>query len=139
VAAPAVDPDVIAAGAQQSTTMLGDTNITASNISTPIEAGAADNNTDMVPALTAPLADVTKWDSTGLGCTSLPAGVAAGKILIVQRGTCNFTVKVQNAQTAGAAALIVYNQSAPTDGYGPNALLYMALDSAVSPAARDLP
>jgi subtilisin family serine protease len=135
VAAPGVDPDVIAAGAQQSTTLLGDTNITASNISTPIEAGAADNNTDMVPALTAPLADVTKWDSTGLGCTSLPAGVAAGKILIVQRGTCNFTVKVQNAQTAGAAALIVYNQSAPTDGYGPNALLYMALDSAVSPAA----
>jgi subtilisin family serine protease len=139
VAAPAVDPDVIAAGAQQSTTLLGDTNITASNITTPIEAGAADNNTDIVPALTAPLADVTKWDSTGLGCTNgsawPQAGVAAGKILIVQRGTCNFTVKVQNAQTAGAAALIVYNESAPTDGYGPNALLYMALDSAVSPSA----
>ena len=146
VAAPGVDPDVIAAGAQQTSTLLGDTNITASNITTPIEAAAADNNTDMIPALTAPLADVTKWDSTGLGCSNgtvwPQTGVAAGKILIVQRSPlngCSFLQKVQNAQTAGAAALIVYNSAVPWDGSDPNSLDTMALESTNPTVANAAP
>ncbi|MGO9507034.1 MAG: S8 family serine peptidase, partial [Mycobacterium sp.] len=137
VNAPAVDPGVIAVGAQQSPTLLGDTSVSASNIATPIDALPADNNTDLIPALTAPLANVTKWDSTGLGCTNGGAwpqsGVAAGKILVVQRGTCTFDQKVDNAVTAGAKALIVYNESAPTDGSDPNSLVYMELDSDATP------
>ncbi|WP_292010717.1 T9SS-dependent M36 family metallopeptidase, partial [Chryseobacterium sp.] len=48
------------------------------------------------------------------GCTALPAGSLTGKIGLVERGTCNFTVKVKNAQNAGAIAAIIYN--APTSG-----------------------
>lgn len=40
------------------------------------------------------------------------AAALAGKIALVQRGTCAFTIKVKNAQLAGATGVIVYNNSA---------------------------
>jgi extracellular elastinolytic metalloproteinase len=46
------------------------------------------------------------------GCTALPAGSLTGKIGLIERGTCDFVVKVKNAQNAGATAAIIYN--APT-------------------------
>jgi hypothetical protein len=41
------------------------------------------------------------------GCEGLPAGSLTGDIALVDRGFCNFTVKAKNAQTAGAVAIIV--------------------------------
>lgn len=38
-----------------------------------------------------------------------PVASLAGKIALIQRGTCNFAVKVKNAQNAGAIGVIVYN------------------------------
>jgi Zn-dependent M28 family amino/carboxypeptidase len=38
------------------------------------------------------------------------AGFPAGAIALVQRGGCSFALKVANAQTAGAAAVILFNQ-----------------------------
>lgn len=38
------------------------------------------------------------------------AAFTAGNIALLQRGTCNFLVKVQNAEEAGAAGAIVFNQ-----------------------------
>ncbi len=38
------------------------------------------------------------------------AGFVAGRIALVQRGGCSFALKVANAQTAGAAAIILFNQ-----------------------------
>ncbi|MCW3161154.1 T9SS-dependent M36 family metallopeptidase [Chryseobacterium oryctis] len=46
------------------------------------------------------------------GCTAIPVGTLAGKIGLIERGTCNFTVKVKNAQDAGATAVIIYNNTA---------------------------
>jgi len=47
---------------------------------------------------------------TQLGCTPFPANSgAAGKIVLMNRGTCTFTTKVFNAQAAGAVAAIVAN------------------------------
>ena len=34
----------------------------------------------------------------------------AGRIAIIQRGTCTFAVKVQNAQMAGAVAVVIFNE-----------------------------
>ena len=36
-------------------------------------------------------------------------GEVVGKIAVVDRGSCNFTVKVKNAQNAGAIAVVVIN------------------------------
>jgi len=50
--------------------------------------------------------------STTDGCTvfTRPADVA-GKIALVDRGTCSFIVKVKNAQNAGAIAVIIANNT----------------------------
>ncbi|KQT26296.1 metalloprotease [Chryseobacterium sp. Leaf405] len=44
-------------------------------------------------------------------CTALPAGSLNNMIGLVERGTCSFTVKVKNAQLAGAKAVIIYNNA----------------------------
>jgi PA domain len=38
------------------------------------------------------------------------AGFVPGRIALVQPGGCSFSLKVANAQTAGAAAVILFNQ-----------------------------
>lgn len=137
MASPAVDAGVIAAGAQMSTTIDADPTVTATD-GTSIAAAAADNNTGVTKALTAPLVNIKQWDSSGLGCTNgsvwPKAGVASGKILLIQRGTCNFDVKVLNALTAGALAVIVYNQAVPADGSSADSLVNMYLSGAPNPA-----
>lgn len=67
-----------------------------------------------------PLDDVgitgdVKFVSNVNACTALPAGELTGKIGLIERGggaSCSFTLKVKNAQNAGATAVIVYNDAA---------------------------
>ena len=40
-------------------------------------------------------------------------GFPSGNIAVVQRGTCNFVVKAQNAQAAGAVAVVIFNEGQP--------------------------
>ncbi len=47
---------------------------------------------------------------TSDGCEAIQNGVS-GQIALVDRGTCNFTVKVLNAQAAGAIGVIVANNT----------------------------
>lgn len=138
MSAPGVDPGVIAAGAQQSSNVYTNPAVTATD-GTNISASAANNNTGLTQNLTAQLVSVTKWDSTGFGCSNGSAwpqpGVAAGKILLIQRGgsvtPCTFVEKLQNAQTAGASAVIVYNSATSPTGDGGDTLINMDLTSAV--------
>jgi Zn-dependent M28 family amino/carboxypeptidase len=46
------------------------------------------------------------------------AGVPAGQIALIQRGGCSFALKVVNAQAAGAAAVILFNQGNTPDRSG---------------------
>ena len=46
---------------------------------------------------------------TSDACTALPGGSMTGKIGLVYRGTCAFTIKVKNAQDAGAIGVIAAN------------------------------
>jgi hypothetical protein len=60
---------------------------------------------------------------TGLACDPLSeanAAAVAGKIALVDRGTCAFTVKVKNAQNAGAIGVLVADNAAgsPPAGLG---------------------
>jgi subtilisin family serine protease len=41
------------------------------------------------------------------GCAEFAAGAAAGKVLLVDRGACNISIKVSNGAAAGALAVII--------------------------------
>ena len=47
----------------------------------------------------------------GLACDALPVGSALNKWVLVQRGVCTFTTKVDNVQQAGGLGALIYNQS----------------------------
>ena len=65
-----------------------------------------------------PLAQPTAGTNPSLGCTAANyVGFPAGAMAIVQRGTCTFAIKAQQAQAAGAAAVVVYNSVAGGSGY----------------------
>ncbi|MDR2988682.1 MAG: hypothetical protein LBV34_27990, partial [Nocardiopsaceae bacterium] len=52
--------------------------------------------------------------SSASGCTAADfSGFVPGRVALVQRGTCNFGVKVQNAQAAGASGIIIFNEGNP--------------------------
>ncbi len=56
----------------------------------------------------------TQTSSSTSGCTSADfSGFVAGRIALIQRGGCNFGVKVQNAQAAGASGVIIFNEGNP--------------------------
>ena len=70
------------------------------------------------PSLTADQAfcgDVV-WGKDSLGCAPLTNNVA-GKVVMLRRGVCNFSLKVYNAQAAGAiACIIVTHYTTATEG-----------------------
>jgi hypothetical protein len=52
--------------------------------------------------------------SSSSGCTGADfAGFVPGRIALIQRGGCNFGVKVLNAQAAGATGVIIFNEGNP--------------------------
>jgi len=70
------------------------------------------------PGVTAQLAN---WNNTAAGlangtatqaCTPLPAGTHAGKIVVIDRGTCTFSTKIRNARDAGASGALMVNNAA---------------------------
>ena len=58
---------------------------------------------------TLPMARTGTQTSTADGCAALPAGSMSGKAVLIRRGTCGFHAKALNAQNAGAAAVVLYN------------------------------
>jgi Zn-dependent M28 family amino/carboxypeptidase len=52
--------------------------------------------------------------TSGCEATDFPPETA-GKIALIQRGTCDFIVKAQNAQAAGAVAAVIYNEGTTGD------------------------
>jgi Zn-dependent M28 family amino/carboxypeptidase len=56
----------------------------------------------------------TATSSSSSGCTAGDfSGFVAGRIALIQRGACNFGVKVLNAQAAGATGVIIFNEGNP--------------------------
>ncbi len=56
----------------------------------------------------------TPASSSTSGCTSADfSAFVAGRIALIQRGGCNFGVKVVNAQAAGASGVIIFNEGNP--------------------------
>jgi Zn-dependent M28 family amino/carboxypeptidase len=56
----------------------------------------------------------TPTPSSASGCSASDfSGFVPGRIALIQRGTCFFGVKVQNAQAAGASGVIIFNEGNP--------------------------
>ena len=67
--------------------------------------------------ITAPLTDVAQIDGNGQACQALPAGRLTGRIAFILRGNCNFDVKLDNAQQAGAVGALVYTYQTDPDPF----------------------
>jgi hypothetical protein len=56
----------------------------------------------------------TPTPSSSSGCTSADFnGFVAGHIALIQRGSCNFGVKIQNAEAAHASGVVIFNEGNP--------------------------
>lgn len=113
IASPAYTPSALAAGgvrndvAYAATVDVSGTGVPSDLAEIPAYPSAAGPPSTKI---TGPLADVTKLgDSDGLLCTGIAAGSMTGDLALILRGTCTFSVKVANAQAAGAIGVIFIN------------------------------
>ena len=96
---------------------------------TPVAYSDSTSNSTTIPdppdpptSGTFPIAETPAGDAVGTvppgvlpaddGCAALPAGHFSGQVALIRRGTCSFTQKAQNAQAAGAVAVVLYNNQA---------------------------
>jgi hypothetical protein len=69
----------------------------------------------------------TETTSSTSGCTPADfAGFTPGRIALIQRGGCNYGVKVLNAEGAGAAGVVIFNEGNP----GRTGLIFGSLQDA---------
>ena len=68
--------------------------------------GAAVGDFDPLPEMS-----FTLFDTQSTGCTSVDPA-AAGKLALIDRGTCTFSQKVANAKAAGAIGVVIINNVA---------------------------
>lgn len=102
--------------------MLAKTPVIQINTPAPGATGMYDYGASQFgPAITSPsmfgkLAVVaTQSGESGPGCDAFNAAntaAVAGKVAIISRGTCAFTIKVKNAQNAGAIGVLLANNQA---------------------------
>lgn len=85
------------------------------------------------PAITAVLTEADVIDGAGNGELCDTAGIApnalSGDIALIARGTCSFEDKINNAETLGAVAAIIYNHATGGDTY-----INMAVGTVTLPA-----
>ncbi|HSN94321.1 MAG TPA: S8 family serine peptidase, partial [Anaerolineaceae bacterium] len=66
-----------------------------------------------VSAISGQLVDVTtRGDTTGLLCSTTGVSAMTDEIALIQRGSCSFYIKINNAEALGAKAAIIYNNAA---------------------------
>jgi hypothetical protein len=65
-----------------------------------------------IPGITPLIASPDFTAPAGDGCVAYPAGTFTGAIALVSRGVCSFAIKVNNAATAGAIAVVIANNAA---------------------------
>src|SRR5262245_29906479 len=72
--------------------------------------GDATGNVEAIGPLNVPIGSTPPGTTTS-GCDPSDfAGFTAGDIALIQRGTCDFGLKAQNAQDVGASAVVIFNE-----------------------------
>jgi Zn-dependent M28 family amino/carboxypeptidase len=71
---------------------------------------------DVTAAVTAVDLQLGLGNASTSGCEAADfAGFPAGNIALLQRGTCTFELKAENAAAAGAVGIVIFNQGNTTD------------------------
>ncbi len=87
------------------------------------------------PTLSETLVGEVAWGfnaaGDSLGCTAITTDLT-GKIALIRRGTCGFSMKTYNAQQAGAAGVIIVNHYATATDTGPTIVNMLGQDSAAA-------
>lgn len=105
---PADAPSVIAVGATTNSHTFAETvNVPSRPDLRNLQADPGDS-VPTAGVVRAPLVDVSVFGGGPLGCSPFPAFSLDGSIALIQRGTCTFSTKGQNAVDAGAVGLILY-------------------------------
>ncbi|MGA7241136.1 MAG: S8 family serine peptidase [Bryobacteraceae bacterium] len=126
VGSPAIAPHAIAAAASNNSRMFaGFLQVPGGGAITALPSAGV----NPFSPIAGPLVDVATLDPTGLACNLLPANSLNNTIALIERGTCNFEVKFDYAQAAGAVAAIIY------DNVPNEALVLMGVGHAMLPAA----
>lgn len=106
ISSPGDAPSVITAGASTNSHTFTET-VSVAGTSQNYAAYLGDGTAPSSP-LTAPGIDVATVSNGTLACSSLPSGSLNGDIALIERGTCTFLLKLQNAVAAGAVGVIFY-------------------------------
>jgi Zn-dependent M28 family amino/carboxypeptidase len=77
-------------------------------------SGSGDITRQVVPTNDIVIPPGAQAGTSNSGCeaSDFPANTA-GNVALVQRGTCDFVVKAENAKAAGAVAVIIFNEGQP--------------------------
>lgn len=126
IGSPGVAPDAITVGSTwNDRDFAGSLQIAGGNTLAAYPGSGPNSSTPV----SGTLVDISQFDPSGLACSVLPAGSLRGAIALILRGTCFFETKIDNAQLAGAAAVIVYTDAARPDP------ITMSVGAATLPAA----
>lgn len=110
VESPGTAPDAITVGASTNSHIWYNTLSLIGN-GVPAELQLINARLSDGPQLTAPIeatiVDVSTISGNRLACDPLPDNSLAGQIALIERGTCSAAQKVNNAQKAGAIAVVL--------------------------------
>ena len=113
VSSPGISPHAITAGATTNSRYFANPLVI---VSPPPPAdlekiGALPGNGPAITTTIGPaeLLDVQTLDGTGSACSPFAPDTIQGRLAFIRRGECNFSIKIQNAFSAGAIAAILYN------------------------------
>lgn len=77
----------------------------------PMEYSGSDDVTAIAEGIDLTLPPGAEANTSTSGCEASDfAGFTPGNIAVIQRGTCTFALKAQNAEAAGAVGVIIFNE-----------------------------
>jgi uncharacterized protein (TIGR03437 family) len=116
---PGTAPSAITVGASTNAHVLfAAVQLSGSNVPSDLQTldATVGDGVKLTAPLTASLVSVSAVDPTGLACAPLPSSSLAGAIVLIERGNCDFSTKIDAAQQAGAMGVVLYQDpSHPTD------------------------
>lgn len=105
-----LEPWTLTVGASTHDRLYSDSHLEVPGLGTLIgvKGGGGANG----PELTGPVSGALAIGADHAACTSFaPTPATPNFIAVIERGGCNFAVKVNNAKAAGAAAVVIYNNT----------------------------